>query len=73
MMTEKARKAQREYARKWRKKNREHVRSYHKKWREQKLKEDPDYFNRLNRRYWERKAEQIAKEVEELEHTSKNF
>jgi len=40
-------------------------RQYQREWR----KRNPDKVKKHQKRYWERQAERIAKEVEELEHS----
>ncbi|MET3684480.1 hypothetical protein ABID56_002617 [Alkalibacillus flavidus] len=58
MMTEEAKRAQREYMKQYRKRNREKVNELNRKWRQ----ENPDKVREYNQRYWERKAKQMANE-----------
>lgn len=54
-MTEEAKKARREYARKYREQNRSRINAKHKEWRNR----NPDKVKANTTRYWERKAEKL--------------
>ena len=55
-MTEEAKKARREYYRKYRERNADKLNSYKRKW----SAANPDKIAESQRRYWERKAEQAT-------------
>ncbi len=56
-----AKKAQREYKRKWNQENREHINRYAREWR----KKNPDKVKEYNQRYWRKKALEMLKEQQE--------
>jgi len=55
-LSETARQARNEYARKWRAQHKDHVRAYMRKWQQ----DNPDKVRANLNRYWERKAQQIT-------------
>jgi len=57
-LTEKARKARNEYARKWRAKHKEYIKAYTKEWREK----NPDKVQATLNRYWEKKAQEATEQ-----------
>lgn len=56
-MSEAAKKAQREYLRKWRAENKDKVQQYNKKFRE----EHPEKVKAARKNYWEKKAKEMSK------------
>ena len=59
-MSEEAKKARREYHRKWREKNRERYNEYQRRWREK----NKDRIKEYQRKYWERKAKEESQLLE---------
>jgi hypothetical protein len=58
LISEEAKKARRDYMRKWREKNKDRVREYHRQWR----KENPDKIAAAQERYWIKKyKESVSK------------
>jgi hypothetical protein len=60
-MSEEAKKARREYMKKWREENKDHVRKYNQRYR----KENPDKIAAAQERYWLKKyQEQVVNETD---------
>ena len=57
-MSEEAKRARREYNRKWREKNRERYNEYQKRWR----KKNKDRIKEYQRKYWEKKAKEESQQ-----------
>lgn len=61
LMSEEAKKARREYMKKWREENKDHVRKYNQRYR----KENPDKIAAAQERYWLKKyQEQVVNETD---------
>ncbi|MEJ9149309.1 hypothetical protein [Bacillus smithii] len=56
VMSEEAKKARREYMKKWREANKNHIREYNKRYR----RENPDKVAAAQERYWAKKFKQAA-------------